>query len=113
MNQHWVQIGYQFADATAGASWSFFITLLILLIMDRIPGLSLRVDPEMELQGLDAAEIGEMAYYHVDKIVTVDPNSGQQKVVSERVREVHQQSSPGGDIDMEKTATLPSQLNNV
>ncbi|KAI8093890.1 ammonium transporter AmtB-like domain-containing protein [Halteromyces radiatus] len=113
MNQHWVQIGYQFADATAGASWSFFITLLILLIMDRIPGLSLRVDPEMELQGLDAAEIGEMAYYHVDKIVTVDPTSGQQKVVSERVREVHQQASPNGEIDTDKTATLPSQLNNV
>ncbi|KAI9031629.1 ammonium transporter AmtB-like domain-containing protein [Phycomyces nitens] len=98
MNHHWVQIGYQFADATAGASWSFFITYLILFIMDHIPGLSLRVDPETEIMGLDAAEIGEVAYYHVDKIVTVDPMTGAQQIVKEQVKEVHPQEYPQGAI---------------
>ncbi|CAO3652388.1 unnamed protein product [Cunninghamella blakesleeana] len=43
MNHHWMQVVYQLADACAGAAWSFIMTYIILLIMDRIPGLSLRV----------------------------------------------------------------------
>lgn len=85
MNHNWVQVGYQFADATAGAAWSFCITYLILFIMDKIPGLSLRVSPEVELQGLDAAELGETAYYHVNKIISVDPDTGEHKVIREEV----------------------------
>ncbi|KAI8141165.1 ammonium transporter AmtB-like domain-containing protein [Fennellomyces sp. T-0311] len=112
MNRNWVQLGHQLADATAGAAWSFCITYLILFIMDHIPGLSLRVDPEVELQGLDAAEIGEMAYYHVDKIVTVDPQSGEQKIVSEQIREVRGQENAQGDLSPEKIVS-PNQFNNV
>ncbi|KAI9321516.1 ammonium transporter AmtB-like domain-containing protein [Dichotomocladium elegans] len=112
MDHNWVQLGHQLADCTAGAAWSFCLTYIILFVMDRIPGLSLRVDPEVELQGLDAAEIGEVAYYHVDKIVTIDPKSGEQQIVSEQIREIHQQESPQGDLKVEKIA-LPSQLNNV
>ncbi|KAI9497079.1 ammonium transporter AmtB-like domain-containing protein [Zychaea mexicana] len=112
MNHNWVQLGHQFADATAGAAWSFCITYLILFVMDRIPGLSLRVDPEVELQGLDAAEIGEMAYYHVDKVVTVDPQSGEQKIVSEHIREVRGNENAQGDLSPEKIVA-PSQFNNV
>lgn len=85
MNRNWVQVGYQFADATAGAAWAFVVTYIILFVMNRIPGLSLRVDRESELRGLDAAEIGEMAYYHVDKIVGVNQNTGQEKVIQEEV----------------------------
>ena len=112
MNHNWIQLGYQLADATAGAAWSFCITYIILFVMDHIPGLSLRVDPEVELQGLDAAEIGEMAYYHVDKIVTVDPQSGEQKIVSEQVREVRNQENAQGDMSPEKIIS-PTQLNNI
>ncbi|KAG0172024.1 hypothetical protein DFQ28_001779 [Apophysomyces sp. BC1034] len=112
LNRNWMQLPHQLADATAGAAWSFFVTYLILFIMDRIPGLSLRVDPEVELQGLDAAEIGEMAYYHVDKVVTVDPSSGEQKVVAEHIREVHQHQNAQGTISPEKMSS-PNQLNNV
>ncbi|CDH60145.1 ammonium transporter [Lichtheimia corymbifera JMRC:FSU:9682] len=91
INHHWIQLAYQLADCTAGAAWSFGITYIILFIMDHIPGLSLRVDPEVELQGLDTAEIGEMAYYHVDKVVTVNPTSGEERIVSEQIREISQQ----------------------
>ncbi|KAI9308933.1 ammonium transporter AmtB-like domain-containing protein [Cunninghamella echinulata] len=55
MNRHWMQVPYQLADATAGACWSFFMTYIILLIMDRIPGLSLRVAREDELQQFNSA----------------------------------------------------------
>ncbi|KAI7863093.1 ammonium transporter AmtB-like domain-containing protein [Spinellus fusiger] len=95
LNGHWAQVGYQLADASAGAAWSFFVTYLILIIMDKIPGLSLRVDTETEIRGLDAAEIGEVAYYHVDKVITVNPN-GEQTVVKEQVKQVFLQDHPQG-----------------
>ncbi|KAI9025237.1 ammonium transporter AmtB-like domain-containing protein [Phycomyces nitens] len=98
MNHNWIQFAHQLADATAGAAWSFFITYIILTIMDRIPGLSLRVDLEGEIRGLDAAEIGENAYYHVDKIVAIDPTTGQQKVVSENIRGVNDLNTPQGNM---------------
>ncbi|KAH0555822.1 hypothetical protein GP486_006232 [Trichoglossum hirsutum] len=34
LNHNWVQLGKQLADATAGMSWSSFITLVILLAME-------------------------------------------------------------------------------
>jgi ammonium transporter, Amt family len=38
------------------------MTLLILFLMNFIPGLSLRVSEEEELEGIDAVEIGHPAY---------------------------------------------------
>ncbi|KAI8997557.1 ammonium transporter AmtB-like domain-containing protein [Pilobolus umbonatus] len=67
INHHWAQVGYQFADATAGAAWSFAITYIILSLMNLIPGLSIRVDHQVELDGLDLTEIGELAYYQHNK----------------------------------------------
>jgi Amt family ammonium transporter len=86
MNRNFIQLGYQLADCTSGMAWSFVVTYIILFIMNKIPGLSLRVDRESELKGLDVAEIGEMAYYHVDKIVGVDQNTGEEKVIKEEVQ---------------------------
>jgi Amt family ammonium transporter len=102
MNHHWAQVGYQFADATAGAAWSFAITYIILFVMNKIPGLSLRVDRDAELQGLDVAEIGEMAYYHVDKVVTIDPSTGEEKIIKEEVKEVHMSQAQGSVGSSEK-----------
>ncbi|RKO94026.1 ammonium transporter 1 [Blyttiomyces helicus] len=62
LNRHWAQFGYQAAGASAAAAWSFTITYIILLVLDRIPGLKLRAEQKNELLGLDAAEIGESAY---------------------------------------------------
>jgi len=86
LNQNWIQVGHQLADGTAGMGYSFCVTYLILFVMDKIPGLSLRVDAETEIKGLDAGEIGELAYYHVDKIVVVDPKTHETKLI-EQVKE--------------------------
>jgi len=87
LDGHWIQIAYQLADSTAGMTWSFGVTYLILVIMNKIPGLALRADPSLEQTGLDIAELGEMAYGHLEK--AVDPtveigeaNSGSQSVDS-------------------------------
>lgn len=112
MNQHWAQLGYQIAESTAGAAWSFVVTYLILFIMNKIPGLSLRVDRESELQGLDVAEIGEMAYYHVDKIVGVNQNTGEEKVVKEEVEGYNYEAQAQGSMGSQKPLSKES-LNNV
>jgi len=37
----------------AGFVWSFVVTLIILLIMNKIPGLALRTSIDGEIQGID------------------------------------------------------------
>lgn len=67
INHHWKQLGYQLAASTSIAAWSFVVTAIILLIMDRIPFLRLRLHEDEELMGVDLAEIGEFAYYEDDE----------------------------------------------
>lgn len=62
LNHHWVQLGYQLAANVSIDAWSFVITSLLLLIMNRIPFLKIRLSEEEELLGTDAAQIGEFTY---------------------------------------------------
>lgn len=52
-NQNWKQMGYQLAAATTCAAWSFTISVILLFIINKIPGLHLRASEEDELRGLD------------------------------------------------------------
>jgi len=65
LDHHYIQLGYQLADSTAGMSYSFVMTTIILWIMHYIPGLSLRASEEAEILGIDDAEMGEFAYDYV------------------------------------------------
>lgn len=67
MNHHWKQLGYQLAGSCSIGAYSFVVTGIILLIMNRIPWLKLRLDEDEELLGVDLAEIGEYAYYEEDE----------------------------------------------
>ncbi|KAG0359087.1 hypothetical protein BG005_001395 [Podila minutissima] len=66
LDGHWMQLAYQLADSAAGMGWSFVVTYLILVIMNKIPGLTLRAKAANEHRGLDLAELGEPAYGHWD-----------------------------------------------
>lgn len=52
-DHNWKQMGYQLAAATTCAAWSFTISIILLFIIDRIPGLHLRASEEDEIRGLD------------------------------------------------------------
>jgi Amt family ammonium transporter len=65
LDHHWVQLGVQLANSSAGFSWSFVVTTLILWVMHFIPGLRLRAPEESEALGIDDAEMGEFAYDYV------------------------------------------------
>ncbi|KAF9390495.1 hypothetical protein CPB97_009087 [Podila verticillata] len=66
LDGHWMQLVYQLADSAAGMGWSFVVTYLILVIMNKVPGLTLRAKAANEHRGLDLAELGEPAYGHLD-----------------------------------------------
>ncbi|KAK6532282.1 hypothetical protein TWF281_006473 [Arthrobotrys megalospora] len=54
------RLGYQVVDGLACFSWSFFITLAILLIMNKIPGLHLRYQDATNSNSLDTYELGKV-----------------------------------------------------
>ncbi|KKY29131.1 putative ammonium transporter [Phaeomoniella chlamydospora] len=51
---NWKQVGYQLAAATTCAAWSFVVSCILLFIINKIPGMHLRVKEEDEIRGLDA-----------------------------------------------------------
>ncbi|ODV88067.1 hypothetical protein CANARDRAFT_26229 [[Candida] arabinofermentans NRRL YB-2248] len=63
LNHHYKQLGYQLAASCSILAWSFVVTSIILLTMDKIPFLKLRLSEEEEELGTDAAQIGEFTYY--------------------------------------------------
>uniref|UniRef100_A0A915JU28 Ammonium transporter AmtB-like domain-containing protein n=1 Tax=Romanomermis culicivorax TaxID=13658 RepID=A0A915JU28_ROMCU len=72
LDGHFVQLLYQLAGSTAGASWSFVWTLVIVCSMERVPFLSLRLqDLDQEL-GVDIAQMGETAYTEMMRKKSVD-----------------------------------------
>lgn len=65
VSHNWKQLYIQLADSVAGASYSFFGSLIILyciqFLSKLIPALALRATPEEEDMGMDDVEIGEFA----------------------------------------------------
>jgi len=86
IDHHYIQLGYQLADSTAGFSYSFVMTTIILWVMHFIPGLRLRTSEEAEIVGIDDAEMGEFAYDYVGVDAELLPK--QQSYADEPVREV-------------------------
>jgi Amt family ammonium transporter len=62
VNQHYIQLAYQLCNCVTGFAYAFLVTLFILYVMNLIPGLSLRVTEEEEMEGIDTVEIGHPAY---------------------------------------------------
>ncbi|KAI7951791.1 hypothetical protein MJO28_007475 [Puccinia striiformis f. sp. tritici] len=62
IDKNWKQMYKQLAWVAAGGSWSFIVTYLIMMIINRIPFCSFRVDSESEVKGIDEDQSGEAAY---------------------------------------------------
>ncbi|OZJ01623.1 hypothetical protein BZG36_05354, partial [Bifiguratus adelaidae] len=75
LDGHWMQVPIQLAAIAAVSAWSFGVTYLILMVMNRIPGLYLRLNDEDEMLGTDMAQMGEIAYGYLP---TSDPYNAQQ-----------------------------------
>jgi len=68
LDGNWMQVPYQCMDLIAGFSWSFVVSCVTLFVMNRIPGLQLRVDIVSEQMGVDIIEMGLNCYEHVDEL---------------------------------------------
>lgn len=82
MNHHYKQLGYQLAGACLVSLWSFVVTGIILLALDRVPFLRLRLHPDEEEMGTDAAQIGEFTYDDGDLYIP-EPVRSRNTVVEE------------------------------
>jgi Amt family ammonium transporter len=58
-----IQIGYQLAASLAISGYAFFVSLIILYVINLIPGLALRVSAEDELKGGDITQMGEFVFF--------------------------------------------------
>lgn len=61
-NGHWRQVGLQFAGATTCAAWSFFVSLVLLFAISKIPGMHLRASESVEVLGLDYAYLDDAVW---------------------------------------------------
>lgn len=56
---NFIQLGYQFAAWVSIVAWTTVFTLLILFLVDKIPGMNLRATSEGEEMGMDLYEMAE------------------------------------------------------
>lgn len=66
INHHWAPLYKQFTYIVACSAYTFVMTCVICLVLDRIPGLKLRADEDAEMRGMDEDQIGEFAYDYVE-----------------------------------------------
>lgn len=55
---NWIQVCYQLAGSFASMAWSFVVSLIILKIIDKIPGCKLNAGEAIELEGVDKTDLG-------------------------------------------------------
>ncbi|KAJ3036078.1 hypothetical protein HDU99_010525 [Rhizoclosmatium hyalinum] len=61
----WKQVPVQLLAVVAVGGWTVIVSTILLLVINKIPGLHLRCSEEDEVLGLDNAEVGETAYPYV------------------------------------------------
>lgn len=66
LDHNYVQLGYQVAATFAAAGYSFFVSLLLLWLIQLVPGLHLRISVEDEERGIDATQHDEHVFDYVE-----------------------------------------------
>jgi Amt family ammonium transporter len=99
-DHHWVQLGYQIADAVTGMAYSFTMTTIILWILHFIPGLRLRASEEAEIVGIDDAYLGEFAYDYVG----TDPELRLHRIESKPTLQTHTGDVVEADVSSSNSA---------
>lgn len=62
IDHHYVQLALQLAWSAVGFGWTFVWSMIILFVIDHIPGLRLRASEVAEIVGVDDEQLGEFAY---------------------------------------------------
>lgn len=87
VNRYWKQLLQQLIDSLAAGGYSFFGSLAILYVINRIPGLYLRSNDDSEIEGVDMEEVGDWAYDYVEfdreLLLTDEATEFEQEVIAE------------------------------
>lgn len=68
LDGHWMQVPYQLAGSCAAMAWSFVLSLIILNVIDKIPGLKLRMESTSELEGVDKVDLGMTIFPQISNL---------------------------------------------
>lgn len=66
LNGVWEQVYKQLAFIVACMAYSFVVSVILAFVINKIPGLRLRVSEQAELLGTDDDQMGEFAYDYVE-----------------------------------------------
>ncbi|KAI9473979.1 MAG: ammonium transporter AmtB-like domain-containing protein [Benjaminiella poitrasii] len=83
LDGNWIQVPIQLAAIASVSAWSFVLTYIILVVLNKFPFLKLRLADEDEIIGTDWAEMGERAYGYLP----MDEEQAQAHQMDEEVRE--------------------------
>lgn len=84
----WIQVVWQGAGCLATILWSVGVTFMILFVMNKIPGLKLRVNAAAAEAGVDSMQMGERAYDEPAPVV-VEQNKPDSRRRSSVVKALH------------------------
>ncbi|RCI03276.1 hypothetical protein CU098_012468 [Rhizopus stolonifer] len=94
LDGHWMQVPVQLAAIVTISAWSFVMTYLILVVLNKIPSFKLRLADEDEIIGTDWAEMGERAYGYL-------PMDEEQSRIQQLVQESRRRLEEAEEIAME------------
>ncbi|CAO3677370.1 unnamed protein product [Umbelopsis ramanniana] len=108
LDGNFIQVPIQLAAIVTVSVWSFVVTYIILVVINKIPFLRLRLNDEAEMMGVDSSEMGERAYAYLPMTESgefIAPNGSStsadvaQGVVVKRVPDIIEQpAETGGDL---------------
>ncbi|KAI8881161.1 ammonium transporter [Backusella circina FSU 941] len=103
LDGNWIQVPIQLAAIAAVSAWSFVVTYIILIVLNKIPSLTLRLGDEDEMIGTDWAEMGERAYGYLpideEQVRLEHLEEGQQDIFEQ---EQEQAISNGREVQLEE-----------
>jgi Amt family ammonium transporter len=68
INGNGILMGYQMVAIVSIAAWSFTVTLILVFLINLIPGMRLRSPVNQELNGDDWGEMGEVVHEHLASV---------------------------------------------
>ncbi|KAG2209541.1 hypothetical protein INT47_008385 [Mucor saturninus] len=98
LDGNWMLVPIQLVAIVSVSAWAFVVTYLILIVLNKIPSLTLRLADEDEIIGTDWAEMGERAYGYLPMD---EEHARRQQIIDEaRARlEEEEEEEEGGEED--------------
>lgn len=102
LDGNWMQVPIQLVAIVSVSAWAFVMTYLILIVLNKIPSLTLRLADEDEVIGTDWAEMGERAYGYLPMD---EEHARRQQIIDDarnRLEEEEEEENNGCEIQLDE-----------